>query len=533
MALNIYGLEQRIADVMGQARIPGMALALFQEQEVVYARGFGVTAVDDGGLPVTPRTLFRIGSLTKSMTAAAIMRFVERGDLDLDAPVSRYVPWLRFSQAGAEERITLRMLLSHSAGLPTAYAPFGYRGEDGLASYVRDEVSGYEFTAPPGKLYSYSNPGVRVAGLILQVVAGRPYTELMQELVFDPLDMERTTFDLTVAITYPVAQSHGLDDDGNLRVWHRYSDNTGSYPSGSVISTAVDMAHYGLMHLNAGVHRGRRVLAPESVAEMQSVVADCYGVGGGGYGLGFHVDRYKGRRRVWHEGSISTYGSRLVLLPEAGTGVVLFNNRCPGFWTTAAALADSILDEFLGLPAAATEPPSVEPDRGRWQRYEGAYLGDWRGLAEVEVDRGQLVLTWNGEALPLSAARPDLYWARRPGDGEIVSVGFVPEDEGQVQYVQVNSSPCRRWVPDTSPALPSGEWAAYAGHYVGAEGLRVRLEGDRLLLYSEDVGREMACVPLGGHRFASDVGVIEFQVAEDGSVPALRFGHIWTLNRAS
>jgi len=61
----------------------------------------------------------------------------------------------------------------------------------------------------------------------------------------------------------------------------------------------------------------------------------------------------------------------------------------------------------------------------------------------------------------------------------------------------------------------------------------VRLEGDRLLLYSEDVGREMACVPLGGHRFASDVGVIEFQVAEDGSVPALRFGHIWTLNRAS
>ncbi|HSJ53985.1 MAG TPA: hypothetical protein VLC52_09585, partial [Anaerolineae bacterium] len=219
-------------------------------------------------------------------------------------------------------------------------------------------------------------------------------------------------------------------------------------------------------------------------------------------------------------------------LPEEGTGVILFNNHAPGFWATAAALTHSILDELLGLPAATPEPPSVEPDRTCWQQYEGAYLGDWRGLAEVKVAGGQLTLTWNGVTLPLSALRPDLYWGRKPGSDEVVSVGFVPEKGGQVEYVQVNSSPCRRWTPDGAPVPPVGEWAAYAGRFVGAEGLRVRLEDGRLLLFSEDVGREMACVPLGGHRFAGDVGLVDFQVSEDGSVPALRFGRIFTLTRA-
>jgi CubicO group peptidase (beta-lactamase class C family) len=533
MALNICRLEQRIEDVMGEARVPGLALALIQGQEVIYACGFGLTGVEDGGLPVTARTLFRVGSLTKSMTATAIMRTVERGALDLDAPVSRTVPWLRFGQEGAEDRITLRMLLSHSAGLPTAYAPFGRRGQDGLEGYVRDEVSGYEFLAPPGRLYSYSNPGVRVAGLILQVVAGRPYTELMQELVFDPLDMGRTTFDPTVAMTYPVAQSHQMDDDGRLRVWHRYSDDTGSYPSGSAISTAADMAHYGLMQLNAGVYRGRRVLAAESVAEMQSAQVDCYAVEGGGYGLGFHVDSYKGQRRVWHEGSTSNFGSRLVLLTGARAGVVIMNNHAPGFWVRAAALTDSLLDELLGLPAETPEPPSAEPDRSCWPQYEGAYLGDWRGLAEVKVADGQLTLAWNGVTLPLFALRRDLYWGRKPGSEELVAVGFVPEKGGQVEYVQVNSSPCRRWAADGGLVPPPGEWPAYAGHFVGAERLRVRVEGGRLLLYSEDAGREMPCLPLGDHRFASNVGLVEFQVAEDGTVAALRFGRIYTLSRES
>lgn len=169
--LNVQALEQDIQKHMQTAHVPGLALAIVQDREVIYSRGFGLTSVEDGGLPVTPQTLFRIGSITKSMTTTAIMRLVESGQLELDRPVREYVPWLTFSEEDAAERITLRRLLSHSAGLPTSHTPFGRRTPGGLEEYVREDVPQYPFVAPPGKLYSYSNPGIRIAGYIPNCLA--------------------------------------------------------------------------------------------------------------------------------------------------------------------------------------------------------------------------------------------------------------------------------------------------------------------------------------------------------------------------
>ena len=531
--LNSYALEQEIDQRMQAARVPGLAIAVVQDLRVVYSSGFGVTSVEDGGLPVTPQTLFRIGSITKSMTATAIMRLVETGLVDLDRPTSEYVPWLAFSEESAAQRITLRMLLSHSAGLPTSHTPFGRRGPGGLEAYVRQDVPNYSFIAPPGKLYSYSNPGIRIAGYIAQVVSGRPYTDLMQELVFDPLEMERTTFDPTVAITYPVAQSHDLDDDGTLSVQHRYADDTGGYPSGLVISTALDLAHFAIMQMNHGRFRDRQVLTPESVAEIQKVQVIKCTTPGAGYGLAMNIDAYKGIRRIWHEGSISTFGSRLVMMPESGTAVALLFNRAPGFWSRAEAITDRILDQLLALPERAPQPEAIAPDRSLWSRLAGSYLGDWRGLASVAVTEGQLTLNWNGEVLPLSALRSDLYYGHRHGNGETVSVGFVQELDGPVQYIQVNSSPCRRFGPEPCWVPEPDTWRAFAGRYAGVEKITVRVQDDRLFAYLEHVDKEMPCVPLSNTCFACDVGLVEFDVAQDGKVPSLRFGRVYTLDRVS
>src|SRR5690606_12635724 len=146
------------------------------------------------------------------LTAMAVLRLAEMGKLDLDCPVRQYVPDLQFSDPLAADGITLRRLLSHSAGLPTEHNPYGPRNPEALAAYVYEQVSGYPLIAAPGTLYAYSNPGVRVAGYVAEVVAGKPYTELMQELVFDPLAMARTTFDPTIAMTYPLAQAHDLEE---------------------------------------------------------------------------------------------------------------------------------------------------------------------------------------------------------------------------------------------------------------------------------------------------------------------------------
>jgi len=528
--LNIYALEQWIAEQMQAGHVPGLALAIVRDLEVIYCHGWGVTSVEDGGLPVTPRTLFRIGSITKSMTATAVMRLVEEGKLDLDRPVSEYIPWLAFSRADAAGEITLRRLLSHSAGLPTDHVPFGRRGLEGLEAYMRQDVPAYSFIAPPGELYSYSNPGVRIAGYVAQVVGGRPYTELMQDLVFDPLQMTRTTFDPTVAMTYPAAQSHDLAADGTLSVQHRYADDSGGYPSGGVISTVLDLTHFAVMQMDGGRFGGRQILAAESVAEMQRPQVDRYTAGDGAYGLGLDLDTYKGQRRVSHNGSISTFGSRLVMLPGEGAAVVLFVNRAPGFWGRMETIVDRVVDQLLGLPAGQPRPAAGEPERALWPGYEGAYLGDWRGLAIVQALEDQLVLDWNGERLELQPRRADLYWGRKAG-GEPVSVGFVSRAGGPVDYLQVNSSPCRRCDLDSGRVADPDRWAAYAGRYTGVEKIGIHIEGQQMLVYSEDEGREMPAIPLSGTRFACDVGLLEFQVAPDASVPSLRFGNVYTLAR--
>jgi CubicO group peptidase (beta-lactamase class C family) len=530
MMARFEALERSIAERMQAEHVPGLALALVQDGAEVHARGFGVTSVEDGRLPVTPHTLFRVGSLTKSMTAMAVMHLVEEGRLDLDRPVAEYVPWLTFSRAGSAEEITLRMLLSHSAGLPTSHTRYGRRELSGLEAYVREDVPAYRFVAPPGKLYSYSNPGLRIAGYVAQVVSGKPYTELMQEMVFDPLEMARTTFDPTVAMTYPLAQSHVLDDGGILRVEHRYADDTGGYPSGAAISTAADLCHLAMMVMDGGRFHGRQVLAPESVAEMLRIQVNKYTASAAGYGLGLSIDRYKGVRRVSHDGSISNFGSKLAMVPDAGAAVVLLFNRAPGFWGTAQAIVDEALDELLGLPAEAAAPEPTRPDTSRWPLYVGTYLGDWRGLAAVDVAGDRLQLTWNGASLPLDSLRPDLYAGRRLDSDEVVSVGFVPEGDEPVQYLEVNSSPCQRVELDTSWTPEPDTWARYAGKYRGVEIFTLRLDGGRLLAYSDDEGREVPCIALSNTCFACDLGLIDF--GEDGEPDSFRLGNTYTLRRA-
>jgi len=525
------GLEEKIQRHMQAGHVPGLALAAVRDGEIVYARGFGVASIETGQ-PVTPDTLFRVGSITKSMTATAVMRLVEAGKLDLDRPVREYVPRLTFSDPDAAERITLRRLLSHSAGLPTDYAPYGRRDPEALEAYIRERMAGYPFIAPPGKLYAYSNPGVRLAGLVAQIAGGRYYTQLMQELVFDPLDMRRTTFDPTVAMTYPLAQSHELAGDGTVRVQHRFADNAGTYPSGMAISTSLDLLNFAQMLMNGGRWGQRRILSPKSAAEMQAVQTDRYTATDGGYGFGLAVDTYKGLRRVSHNGSISSFGSRLAMIPEEGVAVVILLNRAQGFWTVMEQIVDDVVDRLLGLPAGPEpEPAAVEPDRATWPLCAGTYLGDWTGLATVQASDDRLTLDWNGAKIPLSAYSDRVYLGRKAGEEGIISVGFVPEGGRPVRYLMIDSSPGERYEPDRSFRPDPAAWQGYAGRYTGVEGLTVRLEGGRLLAYSDDEGAEVPCVPLSNTLFACDVGLMEFQVAADGSVPSLKFGRVYTLCR--
>jgi CubicO group peptidase (beta-lactamase class C family) len=505
--LNVSEVEARIERALREKEIPSFALAIVQRTSVVYARGFGTTSVEEGGTAVTPGTLFCIGSVSKPLTETAIMRLVERGLLELDRPVVEYLPALTFSLPGAADGVTLRRLLSHTSGLPSAYTDNGPRDLGALGRYVHEETPTRRFIAPPGTLFSYSNAGLDLAGHVAEVVTGTFFPDLMRELVFAPLAMERATYDRTVAMTYPVALPHVRDADGRLHVRHRIDDNVSGNPAGFAMASALDLASFAIAHLNEGRFRDEAFLSPASVAEMYRPHAEMYLASGMNYGLTFDTQTYRGRRWVGHFGQLPPYSSVLSLFPDERVGVI-------ALWQGAEepGVLGFLYDQLLG--PSAEEPPrrSLVPDRARWPGYVGTYLS-WEeaGLATVRAEGGRLVLEHRGTTTLLEAYRVDLY-ADPSGQP---SVGFVPVTDGPTRYVLVDGIAHERVAYDPMFAPEPAVLASYAGIYQISDSDRfeVWVEGGRLhIRLSGDWGeREAIGTALDDRHFATDVGLLTFQ----------------------
>ena len=485
--LNIAQLEQLVETAMQAAKVPGAALAIVHECKLIYARGFGVTSIEDGGIPVTAQTIFRIGSTSKPLTTTAIMRLVEAGTLELDTPISEVLPDLELSVPGAINEITLRHLLSHTAALPTDAAHYGSRDAAGLKAGVYGDIAAYPLIAPVSKIWSYSNPGINLAGYVAELVSGKPFTQLMQELVFDPLAMKRTTFDPTIAMTYPLAQSHDLDAEGNLKVDHHYADNTMHYPSGFVMSTVLDLANFAIMQMSEGSFEGRQILSLASVKEMQTPHSRFPSLNDDGYGLTFSSYNYKGVRRVGHGGDISSFNSHFEFIPATGTAVILLVNQSALWRAHEPKITRFILDSLLDLPAEVEPVKTVEPDRTQWDQLVGTYVGATAGLAEVVRDGDSLTITWQGQPMPLLAVNPDLYIAQAEGV-EPLPVGFTLEGDAPAEYANVLAAPAhvlslKRVDYDPNYRPNPASWARYAGTFQHSLGdLVIRLDGDQMFV---------------------------------------------------
>lgn len=516
---QVYQLEQQILQRMQAQKVPGLALAVVKDDEIIYARGFGVTSVEESGVPVTPQTLFLIGSTAKPLTGTAIMRLVEAGKLDLDAPVCTYVDWLRFHEQNVEKQITLRMLLSHTAGLHSSVDYANRHDSGALEAYVREQIPQRLFIASPGKVYFYSNDGLIVAGSIAEGVSGLYFSDLMRQLLFEPLEMGRTTYDATVAMTYPLALEHEWLEDGTVRVLHRFVDNMASAPAGPApMSTVLDLASFAILHLNQGKFRDKQLLTPESVQAMHTKQANFYTMNDAGYGLTFRMETYKGKHLLWHNGMAPATTSIFCLLPEERIGItMLFNGLFAGFG--APGIVYSLIDQMLSLPQHVAASQFIEPNTTMWPRATGTYLGMRGGLATIEWTDSGLQLDLNGDIIPLRALKSDLY-AGLNAQGDIrISVGFLPEEEGLLQWITVNGMPFRRFARNTSFVPTPATWSAYVGTYEAVnDSFKVRVEDGQLFLLDVKDKHEVPCIPLDETHFACPSGLIEFVLNDDGTV---------------
>ena len=204
--------------LMRQTGTPGVAVGVLHDGEIQTA-GFGVTSVENP-LPVTDTTLFQIGSITKTYAGTAMMRLVEMGKLDLDAPVRTIAPTFRVADEAVSAQVTLRHLLTHMAGWDGDRFDDTGAGDDALARYMAS-LADVEQVAPLGAVWSYNNAGFALAGHLIEVVTGKPFAAVMQELVFGPLGLESTFFDPAEVMTRRFAMGHFTEGSqaGVLRPW--------------------------------------------------------------------------------------------------------------------------------------------------------------------------------------------------------------------------------------------------------------------------------------------------------------------------
>ncbi len=323
-APEFAAIERFVQEEMAAQRIPGLALGIVRGDQIAYLRGFG--KADDSGRTVTPQTPFIIGSLSKSVTALAIMQLVEAGKVDLDAPVQRYLPWFRVADEEASAQITVRHLLNQTSGLSTktgrSYQGNGDTSDAALENAVR-KLSGAELTAPVGETHQYSTINYSVLGLIVQAVTGRSYESYVQTEIFDPLQM-RGSFTSEAA-----ADGHGLATGYHYVFGRpRAADlpyNRGLIPAGYLISNAEDMAHYLIAQLNGGSYGSASLLSPEGIEELHRPAVPTPKAGTS-YGMGWFVGPLNGIPAIHHQGETFNTHANAVLVPESRTGVIVLMN---------------------------------------------------------------------------------------------------------------------------------------------------------------------------------------------------------------
>ncbi len=346
------GLDAYVTRVMRDWQAPGIAVAIVKDDEVIFAKGFGVKEIGNTD-PVTERSLFAVASTTKAFTTAALGMLVDEGKLSWDDPVTKHLPWFQLSDPYASREMTVRDLLSHRGGLPR-----GDRLWYG-SPYDREEVVRRVRKLEPAwsfrSRYGYQNVMFVTAGEVVEEVSGMSWDRFLDERIFTPLGMSATT-----------TTTRGIEstpDHATPHIWHageikpipwRDFDNVGG--AGAVNSSAWEMAQWVRLQLGEGEYDGRRLLSEEVIREMhapQTVVR----IGAEteemypethfmAYGLGWRLQDYRGKKIVRHGGALDGMRTHVGLIPEEELGVVVITNFTAS--SVPQAIMYHIFDAFLG-----------------------------------------------------------------------------------------------------------------------------------------------------------------------------------------
>ncbi|MCP4659558.1 MAG: serine hydrolase [bacterium] len=426
---NPYGdviaqLTELIEVETARLNVPSLSIALVDDQHIVWQRGFG--SQNAAGVPASENTVYRVGSLSKVVTATAVVQAAEKGLVDLDAPITDYLPELVFVDPfDSEQAITLRHLHAHRAGI-LRESPVGHYFDTTVPSIEEavKSIIGTELIHPVGSTTKYSNMGPTVAALVLERVTGVPFKEYVRENILDALGMTSSSFLRDrEAIHRNLADAYMIGFDGEFFPAPVFE--LGALAAGNLYSTVGDMSRFIMMFFDQGMAGETRILAPETVEDMMTLRFP-NDDGGRAFGIGFMVGDLDGRKLVSHAGAIYGFASIFVALPEEKLAVVVLNDV-----DLANGLDGKIASQALRLMLNAKTgagldllPEAVDPPAAEIEALVGAYVsGDRPAFATLEGGTLQLQLDGTTRII------------RQVADGSFISDGHEIYG-GAIQFVR-------------------------------------------------------------------------------------------------
>lgn len=468
-------LVERLEAEREANHVPGVALAVVRDGEVILARGFGLADIETGR-PVTPETLFAIGSTTKSFTAAVVATLVDEGRMTWDDPVSAYLPYFTpmLETDDRDAELTLADLLSHRSGftrMSLAWASAALGREDVLRTAARAE--------PWDRFrggFHYNNVMVLAAGEAAGVAAGSSWDELVQRRFFDPLGMRSTTLSVAAAEADPrLAKGYAYDAERDVQRPLELRDLNNIAPAGAINSNVLDMAQWVRLMLGRGELDGRRLIGDERFDELWSPHV---AIGGGvAYGLGWFLHEWDGRQVIEHGGNIDGFAAEVALLPEEHLGFVLLCNvtATPLQQIAMPLVWESLLGEEPVEAGVTAGTPGAEP--GGFDAFVGRYRADFGALRNTTLE----VLVNAEGALAVDVPGQMVYALKPPGpDGrrafaltEAIAVSFREVRDGRAQVLVVHQGGFDLEAPregfEYPPEVPLAELEPLLGRYAWPE----------------------------------------------------------------
>jgi len=507
-------LDQFVTQGLKDWNVPGLALAVVVDNEVIYENGFGLRDVEDEK-PVTPHTLFAIGSSTKAFTTFTLATLVDEGKMDWDTPVRNYIPGFRMYSNVATEELTPRDMVTHRSGLPRHDLMWYNRSGWTRKDYI-DRLRYLEPSAELRQKFQYNNLMFLTAGYLAGQLTGGTWEEAVQKRILDPLGMTETNFSVeTSQKTSDYALPYKEEDDEIQQMNFRNITTLG--PAGSINSNIDEMSHWLMVNINNGKYQGAQILNPTLLKDIQTPHMVTGGsstrpeISANTYGLGWFINTYRGHQHVSHGGNIDGFTALVTLFPDDGVGIVVLANKNGARYPTIVTrhIADRVLglepiewneeglksrkqskaaqkkaEEKKGISRIKGTKPSHDLDN-----YVGEYDNPGYGKLVVKKDGKQLEFVYNNITTPLEHWHYDVFNGKKVKDDVFKDMKLIFRSDlnGNIATVEAPFEPSVDNIVFTKQPAQKYFDASFLENYTGKyvleeDTLSVTLAGNHLKL---------------------------------------------------